>query len=103
MPMDLKTRKYIQLAASLAYKKRQQASESLKLVGSLASQLLPEEAGPRGISGVEARVLPLKTEEELAKMQEERAQMLSPLEALQQEASSETTDGWEPFRPRSRL
>lgn len=92
--MNLKTRKYYQLVATLAEKRRQQVSENLKLVGSLPQQLLPNQA--------EEPSFQMKTEDELAMEQLERSKMISPLEALQQ-TSGDTDGSWEPFRPRSRL
>merc|ERR1719487_1334630 len=98
--MTLKNRKYYQLVASLAEKKRQQASESLKLVGSLPQQLLP----PKQAETPNLSTMPLKTEEELAKEIEERSKMISPLEALQLTSEqTSSTSSWEPFLPRSKL
>lgn len=97
--MHWKTRKLVfvrSYLADLEKKRKQQLSDNVKLVGDMPKHLLcePQEKD---------RLFQMKTVEELAKMQEERLEAVSVIEALQQSDGEDEKDGWTPFNPRSKL
>lgn len=94
--MHWKTRKLIldrSYLAELEKKRKQQQNDNAKLVGDMPKHLMCE---PKDKDAV----FQMKTAEELAKTQEERAQAVSLIDAL---SPSDDDDGWEPFNPRSKL
>lgn len=95
MPMRLKTRKYYQLLQDLNAKRQQTKADNVRFVGALPKQLIPEVELQKDPEASLVGLVKLSIED-MNRIREEKASLISPLEVLQ---GPDDEEGWEPFCP----